>query len=329
MKAADAVAAAVEARAGRAVRRVARHRHVRAAPRLERRPAPLPRRRDGVRPRDSARGRRLPPRPQRRRGRRRRRPADGRELALDALGPAPAQPARARARRRALLDHRRAGAGRSGGVPPGRGVLPGRRSCRGGDSRRSSPTACATFPAPRSCSPRSTSARGRDRARSSTRTGCSRGSQERASGASRTPDPPARPRSRSDARGCPSTFASSSLLLLGRDLLEPVAAVEADRPLGGGPGADEHAPFAEAPQVREQRAPHSVALAAGRDVRMADQVDVADRLDSHHAEQRRRPPRSPRTRRLRRSRDRARREPCTARASDRPESRRGTPRRRR
>ena len=38
--------------------------------------------------------------------------------------------------------------------------------------------------------------------------------------------------------------------------------------------------------MREQRAPHSLALAGGRHVGVPDQVDVTDRLDAHDAEQR-------------------------------------------
>src|SRR5947207_14392383 len=41
------------------------------------------------------------------------------------------------------------------------------------------------------------------------------------------------------------------VLLLGRDELEAMTAVEADRPVGGGPGADEDAPVGQAAQMHE------------------------------------------------------------------------------
>src|SRR5262249_1836739 len=41
-------------------------------------------------------------------------------------------------------------------------------------------------------------------------------------------------------------------LARGRNGLEAVALIEADGPGGGGPGADQHLPFAQAPQMRKQ-----------------------------------------------------------------------------
>jgi hypothetical protein len=76
------------------------------------------------------------------------------------------------------------------------------------------------------------------------------------------------------------------VLLLRRDLHEAVFAVEADRPLGGGPRADEHAALRRAHDVLEQRPADAAALVAGDHVGVADEVDVADGLDAHDPEQR-------------------------------------------
>src|SRR2546421_5305967 len=75
-------------------------------------------------------------------------------------------------------------------------------------------------------------------------------------------------------------------LALLRDELEAALTIEADRPVGGGPGTNEHAPRAEALQMGEQRGADAAALAAWQDVRVSDQVNVADWLDAHDPDQR-------------------------------------------
>ena len=117
MNATDSRPRRARRRARRPRRGLARHRHLGAARRDGRRPAPLPRRLDGH-------ARSPPPSAS---------PtavrsgdvvallgdgeaADGRRLALVARRPAPAEPARRHARRRALHDHRRPAARRPAGV---------------------------------------------------------------------------------------------------------------------------------------------------------------------------------------------------------------------
>jgi hypothetical protein len=87
------------------------------------------------------------------------------------------------------------------------------------------------------------------------------------------------------ALGDPPVAPEQRGLLLGRDELESVAAIERDCPLSRGPGADQEALCAQVEEVPEQLAPDSVALAPRRDVGMPDQVDVSHRLDPHHPDQ--------------------------------------------
>src|SRR5204862_1004520 len=67
------------------------------------------------------------------------------------------------------------------------------------------------------------------------------------------------------------------------DQRETAPAVERDRPAGRGPRPDEHAARLRAQEVLEQRAADAAPLACGRDVGVADQHDVAHRLDAHDA----------------------------------------------
>ena len=69
--------------------------------------------------------------------------------------------------------------------------------------------------------------------------------------------------------------------LLAREQLEAVVAVEANRPLGRGPGPDQHAPRGGLGDVLEQPAADPPPLVLGPDVGVADQVDVAHALDAH------------------------------------------------
>src|SRR5262245_9054425 len=73
-------------------------------------------------------------------------------------------------------------------------------------------------------------------------------------------------------------------LARGRDGLEAVALIEADGPGGGGPGADQHLPFAQPPQMRKQRAPDAASLVFRQDVSVTDQIDLLHGLKSHDAD---------------------------------------------
>src|SRR5262249_43920739 len=74
-------------------------------------------------------------------------------------------------------------------------------------------------------------------------------------------------------------------LARGRDRLEAVTPVEADRPLRRGPGADQHAARAQAAQMTEQHAADAAPLAARQDIGVTDEIDVTHRLGAHDAEQ--------------------------------------------
>src|SRR5216683_7383365 len=74
-------------------------------------------------------------------------------------------------------------------------------------------------------------------------------------------------------------------LAIGSNQLEAISEVETDRPVGGGPGADQHPPCGQAAQVKEERTAHPAPLRAGSDVRMADEIDIANGLDAHDADQ--------------------------------------------
>ena len=73
--------------------------------------------------------------------------------------------------------------------------------------------------------------------------------------------------------------------MLATNQLEAVPLIEADRPVRGGPGADQQRSPGRAAESLEQRAPDAAPLVARRDVGVADQVDVVHGLDSHHADQ--------------------------------------------
>src|SRR6185437_4240407 len=69
---------------------------------------------------------------------------------------------------------------------------------------------------------------------------------------------------------------------LGRHQLEPVAPVEADRPLSRRPRSDQNLTRAPTHQVLEQRAADTESLPGRSHVRVADQLDVLHRLDAHY-----------------------------------------------
>jgi len=68
---------------------------------------------------------------------------------------------------------------------------------------------------------------------------------------------------------------------LRRDELESVAAIEADRPVSGGPCSDEHRPRAARPEIREQGGADAAPLRGRKHVGVPDQLDIPDRLESH------------------------------------------------
>src|SRR5216683_2348475 len=71
---------------------------------------------------------------------------------------------------------------------------------------------------------------------------------------------------------------------IGSNQLEAISEVETDRPVGGGPGADQHPPRGQAAQMKEERTAHPAPLRAESDVRMADEIDIANGLDAHDAD---------------------------------------------
>src|SRR5262249_5791424 len=74
-------------------------------------------------------------------------------------------------------------------------------------------------------------------------------------------------------------------LALSRHQLEAVLPIEADRPVGGGPGANQHRPRTLASQLSEQRTADAATLVDRQDVRVADEIEVAHRLKAHHTDQ--------------------------------------------
>jgi hypothetical protein len=82
----------------------------------------------------------------------------------------------------------------------------------------------------------------------------------------------------------PPVGGEERVLALAGDKLEPVLSIGADRPLGCGPGADQHPSLGRAREMLEQRAPHPLHLARGQDVGMTDEIEVAHRLDPHNAD---------------------------------------------
>src|SRR5882672_11265975 len=64
-----------------------------------------------------------------------------------------------------------------------------------------------------------------------------------------------------------------------------MSAIEVDRPFGGGPGADQHAPVAETTEVLDQLTAGALALIARQYIGVPDQVDVAHRLNAHDSDQ--------------------------------------------
>src|SRR4051794_17131403 len=87
------------------------------------------------------------------------------------------------------------------------------------------------------------------------------------------------------APGDPPVGGQQAILLLWRDRLEAVAAVEADRPLRRGPGSYQHRPLGTGGEVLEQPPADPFALPPRAHISVADEVDVADWLDTHHAGQ--------------------------------------------
>src|SRR5215207_3784992 len=73
---------------------------------------------------------------------------------------------------------------------------------------------------------------------------------------------------------------------LGSHVLESVPLVEANCPLGGGPGAHENRPRRAREQVLQQGTADAPALALRHHVGVPDQVHVAHLLDAHHAQER-------------------------------------------
>src|SRR5689334_6070595 len=61
--------------------------------------------------------------------------------------------------------------------------------------------------------------------------------------------------------------------------------VEADRPVRGGPGSDQHLLRAQKPQMPDQSAANPASLSTRQSVRVANEVDLAYPLKAHHANQ--------------------------------------------
>ena len=62
--------------------------------------------------------------------------------------------------------------------------------------------------------------------------------------------------------------------------------IEADRLIRSSPGSDQHAPRAQVSEMFEQCAADAMPLAGRDNVGMPDQIDIADPLDAHGADQR-------------------------------------------
>ena len=81
-------------------------------------------------------------------------------------------------------------------------------------------------------------------------------------------------------------FLSSRFFSSRIDDAEAVLLVEADRPDGVGPRADQHGTRGDRPQVRQQLAADTLVPAGGAHVGVADQRDVLNVLQPHHAGER-------------------------------------------
>lgn len=67
----------------------------------------------------------------------------------------------------------------------------------------------------------------------------------------------------------------------GADSAEAVALIEANGPVGVGPGPDENGLVSEFAQVGEQEGANALLLVGGADIGVADEGDVVDVLDAH------------------------------------------------
>jgi hypothetical protein len=87
------------------------------------------------------------------------------------------------------------------------------------------------------------------------------------------------------ALGDPPVFVEEAVFLFADDDFEAVALIEADGPEGVRPGSDEDGSGGAIEQVGEQARSDAVFLAASANVCMADEGDVLNRLNTHHADE--------------------------------------------
>src|SRR5438067_4785836 len=64
-----------------------------------------------------------------------------------------------------------------------------------------------------------------------------------------------------------------------------MALIEASRPIRRRPGADENAPVAEPLKLLQQRTANAASLCAWQDIRVANQIDIANSLNAHDPDQ--------------------------------------------